>query len=252
MAFFPSPSVSSKSSVSLLCRLAYETHPIPRLNYDGDSETMFVSCPSLGHEITAQFPQRVAAILNADASFFGDHKDDREFNIYSAGSTRKSPFSPSVMDRYSRCPTAVKYTSRTGKRCLREPDGSICMGGEVAFLVCEVADTQPRKDLLARVHDYIIGTEGAVRIVVLVKLERLKAPNGKRKRTGEAADPLFTNPGDEDLPIAPKAEYSRGVFWVYNYALAPSADDPSEFEGTIKCLYQEQVHPTLPPVSLLD
>lgn len=29
---------------------------------------------------------------------------------------------------------------------------------------------------------------------------------------------------------------------LYNYTLAPSVDEPAEFEGTIKCIYQEQVH----------
>lgn len=91
----------------------------------------------------------------------------------------------SVTDRYYLFPTAVKYTSRAAKRCLRVPDGSLCMGGEVAFLVWEMADTQPHEDLLARVHDYIIGTEGAVRIFVLVNLDRSKPPNGKRMRTIE-------------------------------------------------------------------
>lgn len=114
------------------------------------------------------------------------------------------------------------------------------MGDEVAFLVCEVADTQPRKDLLTRVRDYIVGTEGAVRIVVLVKLERAKPPKRKRKR---AADLLVAEPAGKDLPAIARTEYSRGVFWVYNYTLGPSADDPAEFEGTIKCLFEEQVLP---------
>lgn len=47
--------------------------------------------------------------------------------------------------------------------------------------MCEVADTQSRKKLKKRIQEYIIGTEGIVKIVILIKLERDK-PQPKRKR----------------------------------------------------------------------
>lgn len=148
-----------------------------------------------------------------------------------------------VTHRYYLFPTALKYTSHTGKRCLRVPDGSFCIGGEVAFFVWEMVDTQTSKDLPARVHDYIIGTEGAVRIFLLVKLERLISPNGKRKQTVEGANTPVIDPTDDDLPLSRKLNTHVGHSrCIYNYTHAPSVDNPAEFEGTIKCLYQEQVH----------
>lgn len=155
--------------------------------------------------------------------------------------------------------------------------------------MCEVADTQSRKELKKRVQEYIIGTGGTVKIVILIKLERAK-PQPKRKRDVSDDDlgvELYEPPGDcsEDdpralgansqpepvepggiegpgeadnaeepvLPEGPPSRhnYSRGVFWVYSHEHDP---ERGANHARITCLENEQVtHPhPLHPVSGYD
>lgn len=152
------------------------------------------------------------------------------------------------------------------------------MTAEIPFLVCEMADSQSPQELKQRVQEYIVGTEGKVKIVILIKLERTRLPSKRKRDMAEddqeegldRADGVV-NPGsgaEENIlagaselygvwghdtqadydqePVLPAGllptceYYSRGVFWVYRLEYAP---DRGADHATIKCLENEQVTP---------
>ncbi|KAL0632704.1 hypothetical protein Q9L58_008425 [Maublancomyces gigas] len=148
---------------SSCCTLGFAK--VVRLHYDGDARVLTITCPTPAHEITSGFPSEALAVINAsDMEFYGGWKNDSRYHI--------------VPSRW----TTVTLKSRGGADSTRQPDACLqLLSADIPFLVCEVVDTQSRKELKRCVQEYIIGTGGTVKIVVLVRLERDK-PRSKRKR----------------------------------------------------------------------
>lgn len=94
------------------------------------------------------------------------------------------------------------------------------MTADIPFLVCEMADSQSPQELKQRVQEYIVGTEGKVKIVIFIKLERTRPPS-KRKRDMAEDDQeegldradRVANPdsGAEDEHVMSKANVSTGA-----------------------------------------
>lgn len=63
----------------------------------------------------------------------------------------------------------------------------------------EVADTQSEKDLLKLARQYIIGSDGAVHIVILIKLERKKIQDKKKGKNKRPYTEENYPEGDQDV-----------------------------------------------------
>lgn len=158
----------------------------------------------------------------------------------------------------------------------RQPDGSLSiLGHPFPFMVWEILDHMPLPDMPRTLKEYFGGTRGRIRIVMIIKIERRKPPN-KRKResavdeddvpranmpmhvdreatalldtalvdNAAVLDPTPEVEGqDAELPALspPVGSLIRGVFWVYGCQLTPTAGNPSN--SKVIALHREQVTP---------
>lgn len=83
-----------------------------------------------------------------------------------------------------------------------------------------MADSQSRRELKKRVQEYIVGTEGKVKIVILIKLERTRPPSKRKKDMAkdyqeeelDRADEVSnTDSGAEDEHVVAEANVPTGA-----------------------------------------
>ncbi|KAL0631641.1 hypothetical protein Q9L58_009497 [Maublancomyces gigas] len=175
------------------------------MHYDGDSQALTISRRSVGHEICAQFPSKILAMMETNhKDFLSEYRNDGQYFIHATESAN------------------VHFTSVGRKKSSRSPNGSLVHGNDVPFLMYEFTTEE---NIIDCVEDYLIGIEGKVRTVIIVK----PIQHTKRKRGTTGGGVEETEP---ELPEFDGAIEYALLYPMYTYTCIPNMDsnDP-EAEG---------------------
>lgn len=161
-----------------------------RMDYDFATGALaIISCPSWEHEHMARIDLELLNLLSHDNSAFSGNNPN--YRIVSGGTT------------------SIPLPGLPGTPCSqRQPDGSLRllrMKDNPPFLVWEILDS-PLHRMSQKVREYFMGTDGKIRIVIILQLLRQPPPPKAHKRKRGQASLSETErvapltPPDGDIP----------------------------------------------------
>lgn len=185
-------------------------HPLQSLNltpfsidYFGDHSRLVITIPGLGHETVAADGQYSLRQSLFDQGFYWPGW---------GGSIKSIEFTGSA-DRTFPGP---------GKSTVLQPDGSLQISGQnLPFLVIEVADTESYRHARTKARNFLMGSKGKIRFVILIDLMR-KTPNEM------VNTPLVKAEPGSDEPNAPEESSRTQPFLEGNKRAAQDNDDDNE------------------------